>query len=144
MNKAQKKAWFYFGISLAGILVGAVVITFMVVNELDISDVNSHATIRILSLPLAIPLVLMVIVSTRFKKKDFDERDKQIERKGLVAGMSGTFIFMAGASWFLVVATRMGSITSLSMIWLIYLAAFVWYLVSAIAVLILYGKGEKL
>jgi len=143
MNRAQKKTWFYCAISLAGILIGAAVITFIKVNELDMRDVNDHTILRILSLLLAVPLVLMVIISARFKKKDFDERDKQIERKGLVSGMIGTFIFLAGAGWLLVVTTRMGPITSLSIIWLIYLAAFVWYLVSSVASLIQYGRGGK-
>jgi len=124
-------------------LIGAAVITFIKVNELDMRDVNDHTILRILSLLLAVPLVLMVIISARFKKKDFDERDKQIERKGLVSGMIGTFIFLAGAGWLLVVTTRMGPITSLSIIWLIYLAAFVWYLVSSVASLIQYGRGGK-
>ena len=141
MNRAQKRAWFYFAISLAGILIGATVITFIKVNELDIRNASDHAVFRVLSLFLTLPLILMVIVSARFKKKDFDERDRQIERKGLVAGIMATFIFLGGASWFLVVTTGMGPITSLSIIWLVYLAAFVWYLVSAIAALVQYGRG---
>ena len=143
MNEAQKRAWFYFVISLAGILIGAAVITFIKVNELNFRDASNHAAFRILSLPLMLPLILMVIVSARFKKKDFDERDKQIERKSLFAGTMATFIFLGGASWLLVVTTRMGPITSLSIIWLVYLAAFLWYLISSVAALIQYGKGGK-
>ena len=143
MNRAQKRAWFWFAISLAGILIGAAVITFIKVNELDMRNASDRTVFRILSLFATLPLILMVIVSARFKKKDFDERDRQIERKGSVAGMMATFIFLGGASWFLVVTTRMGPIASFSIIWLVYLAAFVWYLVSAIAALIQYGRGGE-
>ena len=37
--------------------------------------------IRLLGLANTIPLILFVIISTRFRKKDFDERDKIIEHK---------------------------------------------------------------
>ena len=45
MNKAQKRAWLNFAISLAGILIGAAVFTFIKVNEIRISSTEIRSLI---------------------------------------------------------------------------------------------------
>ena len=144
MNKAQKRTWLCFAISLATILITAIVTAFIRINQIDIYE---PTTARPLGLLMTIPLILIVIISARFPKKNFDERDKLIVRKANAIGIEGAFIFLAGAGAFYVLLIgRMGSIRAVLIIHLVYLACFVWILVSSAAALIQYGrtnKGEK-
>ena len=75
--------------------------------------------------------------------KIYNERDKDIDRQAAVWGAIDGFIFWAGAGWFLVVAGKMGSIRTMSIMLLVYLAYFVWNVVSSIAALIHYGWRER-
>ena len=146
MNKAQKRTWFSFAISLATILISAVVITYIRQNEINIFDLSKPTRFRILGLFCTIPLILIVILQMRFPQKKYDERDKLIERKANAIGIVGAFIFLGGAAWLLSVMTKMGSIKAPLVTLLVYLACFVWILVSSTAALIQYGwkiKGEK-
>ncbi len=143
MNKAQKRTWLSLVISLAGICFGAVVITLLKIMQLDIANTNHHMTFRLLSLLLAVPLILMVIIGARFPKKNFDERDKLIDRKANAVGIVGVFIFLGAASQFLGIVTRMGSVKTVQIGVLVYLAAFVWILISSFAALIQYGRSNK-
>jgi predicted Na+-dependent transporter len=146
MNKAQKRTWLSFAISLATILISAVVITYIRQSEINIFDLSKPTRFRILGFSCTIPLILIVILQMRFPKKKYDERDKLIERKANAIGIVGAFIFLGGAAWLLSVMTKMGSIKAPLVTLLVYLACFVWILVSSTAALIQYGwkiKGEK-
>ncbi|MHC4571822.1 MAG: hypothetical protein ACYS0C_07085 [Planctomycetota bacterium] len=98
--------------------------------------------IRILGLFSAIPLILIVIIAWRWRK-DYDERDMLIDRKANAIGIVGAFGFLAGAGWFLSVMTKMGSVRAPLICTLVYLACFVWILVSSMAALVQYGRGGK-
>ena len=145
MNKAQKRTWLCFAISLATILITAAVIAFIRINQIDIYEPTMR--FRILGVLCTIPLILIVIISARFPRKNFDERDKLIDRKANAIGIVGAFVFLAGAgAFYVVLAGRMGSIRAVLIIHLVYIACFVWILVSSVAALIQYGragKGEK-
>ena len=146
MNKAQKRTWLCFAISLATILIAAAVIAFIRINKIDIYEPTTR--FRMLGILCTIPLILIVIIGARFPKKNFDERDKLIDRKANAIGIVGAFIFLAGAgSFYVLLAGRMGSIKAVLIIHLVYLACFVWILVSSVAALIQYGwrgkDGEK-
>jgi len=143
MNAAQKRTWFNFAISFATLVISAAVIAYIRQNEINIYDMSKLTRFRILSLLMTIPLILMVILSMRFPKKGFDERDRMIDRKAVVSGSIGAFIFLAGAGWFLSVITKMGSIKAPLIILLVYLAAFVWFFISSVATLIQYGWRNK-
>ena len=145
MNKAQMRTWLNFSISLATLLIAAVVIAYIWRNEIDIYDMSKLTRLRILSLISTIPLILIVITQWRWKKV-YDERDRQIDRKATYIGAVGAFVFLAGAGWLLCVISRMGSIKAPLIMLLLYLAAFVWFFVSSTVALIQYGwnsKGEK-
>ena len=145
MNKAQKRTWLCFAISLATILISAVVITYIRQNEINIFDLSKPTHIRILGLFCTIPLIMIVIINWRWKK-DYDERDRHIDRKANAIGIVGAFIFLGGSAWLLNVTSRMGSIRAPLITLLVYLACFIWILVSSTAALIQYGwkiKGEK-
>ena len=142
MNKAQKRTWLCFVISLATLLIAAAVILFIWVNEIDVTAINRTA-FKIFSLLWTIPLILMVVISARLPGKYNDERDKLIELRALKIGAMGVFIFLAGAIYFLFLIIRVDSIRTLSIVWLVYLAAFVWFFVSSVAALIQYGWGGK-
>ena len=145
MNKAQKRAWLNFMVSLATLVISSVVITYVWRNEINIFDLSKPMRIRILGLFCTIPLILIVIIAWRWKK-DYDERDKLIDRKANAIGIVGAFVFLGAAAWFLSVMTRMGSIRVPLITFLVYLACFVWILVSSVAALVEYGgrcKGEK-
>ncbi|HUS89704.1 MAG TPA: hypothetical protein VMW91_10185 [Desulfosporosinus sp.] len=146
MNKAQKRTWLCFAISLVTLLIATVVITFIWVNEIDVIDIKtkSPAAFRIYSLILTVPLILIVIISAQFPRKYYDERDKLIERKATIIGAVGVFIFLTGAIFFFYLISRVGSIRTLSIVWLVYLAAFVWFFISSVAALIQYRIGAKM
>ncbi len=140
MNKAQKRTWLCFAISLATILIAAIVTAFIRINQIDLYEAT---TFRLCGLFMTIPLILIVIIQWRWKKV-YDERDKQIDTKAIFIGSVGAFIFLAGAGGFYVLlAGRMGSIRASLIITLVYLACFVWILVSSVAALIQYGWGGK-
>ena len=141
MNKAQKRTWFSFAISLATLLIAAGAIAFIRINQIDIYEPK---TARPLGLLFTLPLILIVIIGARFPKKNFDERDKLIDHKANAIGIVGAFVFLAGAgAFYVVLAGRMGSIRSVLIIHLVYIACFVWILVSSVAALIQYGWGGK-
>jgi len=140
MNKAQKRTWLCFAISFATIVVAATVIAFIRINRIDIYEPTKF---RMLGVLMTIPLILIVIISARFPTKKFDERDKLIDRKALTFGTIGAFVFLAGAGWLLCVISQMGSIRASLILTLVYLACFVWILVSSVAALVQYGWGGK-
>jgi len=142
MNKAQKRAWLNFMVSLATLVISSVVITYVWRNEINIFDLSKPMRIRILGLFCTIPLILIVIIAWRWKK-DYDERDKLIDRKANAIGIVGAFVFLGAAAWFLSVMTRMGSIRVPLITFLVYLACFVWILVSSMAALVQYGADAK-
>jgi hypothetical protein len=143
MNNAQKRTWLSLVISLGGISFGAGATALIKSMQLDIANTNHHMTFRLLSLLLTIPLILIVIISARFPKKNFDERDKLIDRKANAIGIVGVFIFLGAASWFLGIVTKMGMVNVTQITLLIYLAAFVWLIISSVATLVQYGRGGK-
>lgn len=146
MNRAQKRTWLSLVISLAGISLGAAVIATTRAMHLDMANADHRTTIRLLSLALMIPLILIVIIQWGWKKV-YDERDIQIDNKAIIIGSIGTFVFLGAAAWFLCIITKMGSIKVAQITLLVYLAVFVWIFISSITALIQYGwrsKGEKL
>ena len=142
MNKAQKRTFICLAISFATLVISAAIIAYVWRNEINIYDLSKPTRFRILSLFMTIPLILIVITKWRWKKV-YDERDKQIDRKAIVCGSTGAFIFLGGAGWLLSVMTKMGSIKAPLVMLLVYLACFVWILVSSVAALIQYGWGGK-
>lgn len=142
MNKAQRRAWLNFMVSFATLVISSVVIAYVWLNEINVFDLSKPTRIRILGLFCTIPLILIVIIALRWRK-DYDERDKLIDRKANAIGIVGAFVFLGGAAWFLSVMTKMGSIRVPLMTFLVYLACFVWILVTSIAALVQYGEGAK-
>ncbi len=120
MNKAQKRTFICLAISFATLVISAAIIAYIWRNEIDIYDLSKPTRLRILSLFMTIPLILIVITNWRWKKV-YDERDKQIDRKAIVCGSIGAFIFLGGAGWLLSVMTKMGSIKAPLVILLVYL-----------------------
>ncbi len=151
MNRAQKRTWFVFVISAATLLISALVLWSAWVNRIILIDIENPMRIRLLGLANTIPLILILILSTRFRKKDYDERDTIIEHKSSGVGYITGLIFMVAAGFFLFcIVEPLGTTTNIY-IWmrfayLVYLALFVSFLTSSIAALIQYGwreKGEK-
>lgn len=145
MNKAQKRTWGKLVVSIAGLLFMSGALTIMKIYNLEMRDPQDHNAIRMLGLLNTIPLILIIILEWRWKKI-YDERDMLISHKANAIGIVGAFIFLGGAGWFLTVITKLGSIKASLIMSLVYLAVFVWILVSSVAALIQYGrtgKGEK-
>jgi hypothetical protein len=143
MNKAQQRTWLNFMVSLTTLVISSAVIAYVRRNEINIFDLSKPTRIRILGFFCTIPLILVVIIGWRWRKKDYDERDMLINRKANVIGIVGAFVFLGGAAWFLSVMTKMGSIRVPLITFLVYLACFVWILVTSIAALVQYGAGAK-
>jgi len=142
MNRAQKMSLTVVITFLLGFLLG-IILVVMRLFDLDVPKIA-----------FLFPVFIAGsggIISITCLKKDrgaitFDERDKLIDRKANAIGIVGAFIFLAGAGWLLSVITKMGSIKAPLVILLVYLACFVWILVSSVAALIQYGWrsiGEK-
>jgi len=145
MNKAQKRIWLKLVVSMAGLLVMTFTLAVIKIYNLDMADATDHTALRVLGLLCTIPLILIVILDWSWKKI-YDERDKKIDREATIYGAVGAFFFLAGAGWLLTITTKMGSIKASLVISLVYLACFVWILVSSVFALIKYGreiKGEK-
>ena len=140
MNKAQQRTWLSLVISIAGICLGTIAILVKASND-------QRPTFSLFGLALTIPLILMVILSWHITGKEYDERDKEIERKALIYGIFGVFAFLGGIAVLLCFTKPMSSVEVRQIILLVYLAAFVWFLTSSIAALVQYNwriKGEKL
>lgn len=136
MNMAQKRTWYSLVISLAGISLG-------VIAMLNKGSTSDYPKFSLLGLSLTIPLILMVILSWLIPGKQYDERDKRIERKALIFGIFGVFAFLGGAIALLLINNPMGSINVRQVILLFYLAAFVWFFISSVAAVIQYGWKIK-
>jgi hypothetical protein len=143
MNKAQKRTWLTLVISLAGISLGATTVTLIKIMRLDITNPNHHTTLRLLGLPLTIPLILMVIMSWRLPIKGYDERDRGIERKSMGYGIIGAFIFLGAAVLVLNIMSPLGSMKIFFLSSLVYFAYFISQIVSSVAALLQYGLREK-
>jgi hypothetical protein len=145
MNKAQRRTWLKLVVSVAGLLVMVFTLAIVKIYKLDMADTTDHTAFRVLGLICTIPLILIAILDWRWKKS-YDERDRQINHEATIHGTIGAFIFLAGAGWLLTVVTKMGSIKANLIISLVYLACFVWILVSSVSALLKYGwrvKGEE-
>ena len=148
MNKAQKRTWLRLLISVATLLIASIFIIYFRSRGIDIYDYSTPARIRryvLLGLLSAVPLILIAVIDWGWKKV-YDERDLQIECQAAVCGWLGALTFVALAGWYLTVATKMGSIKAVLILFLVYLAFFVSIVVLSIVALILYGrigKGEK-
>jgi len=142
MNKAQKRTWCKLAVSILGLMVMSGALSIMKIYNLEMRDPQDHNAIRMLGLLNTIPLILIVVLDWRWKKI-YDERDIEIERRALYYGIVGAFIFLGAAGWYLTVVTRLGSVKAHLIVSLVYLACFVWILVSSSAALIQYGWGGK-
>ncbi|MHC4363478.1 MAG: hypothetical protein ACYSTZ_11675, partial [Planctomycetota bacterium] len=143
MNKAQKRTWISLVISLAGISLGATAITLIKIMQLDIANTDHHTALRLVSLPLTIPLISMVILSWRLPTKGYDERDKEIDRKSTGYGIIGAFVFLGAAVLVLGIMSPLGSMKIFFLSSLVYFAFFVSVMVSSVAALIQYGQGGE-
>jgi len=143
MNKAQKRTWLSLAISLAGISLGATTVTLIKILQLDIANINHHTPLRLLSIPLTIPLILMVILSWRLPTKRYDERDREIERKSMGYGVIGAFVFLGAAVLVLGIISPLGSMKIFFLSSLVYFAFFVSTIVSSVVALLQYGWKEK-
>jgi hypothetical protein len=143
MNRAQKRTWLALAISLAGISLGATTVTLIKIMQLDIANTNHHTPLRLLSLPLTIPLILMVILSWRLPIKGYDERDREIERKSISYGIIGAFVFLGAAVLVLGIMSPLGSMKIFFLSALVYFAFFISQIVSSAAALLQYGWKEK-
>ena len=147
MNRAQKRTWLTFGISAAWILTSAMVILYACQNQIKIIDLERPMRTRLIGLVNTIPLILIVFISMRFRKKDYDERDTIIEYKSSGIGYIAAFIFLTAAGYCLFLINPRGSTSNILMVmrgmYLVYLAAFVLFFVSSLAALIQYGWRGK-
>ena len=151
MNNAQKRTWLTFAISAATLLISASVLWYAWVNEIILVDFERPMHIRLLSIPVILPLVLIILIESRYRKREFDERDKAIYHKSVYAGYAAALIFMVAAGFFLFTIVEPFGTTTNIYIWmrfsyLVYLAAFVSFFVSSLAALTQYGwwmKGAK-
>ena len=143
MNRAQKRTWLCLVISLTGISIGATAVTLIKIMQLDIANTNHHMTLRLLSLPATIPLILMVILSWRLPIKGYDERDREIERKSMGYGIIGAFVFLGAAVLVLGIMSPFGSMRIFFLSSLVYFAYFVSQIVSSVSALFQYGWREK-
>jgi FtsH-binding integral membrane protein len=150
MNSAQKTIWWKAAVSAATLLISASVIWYAWANEIKIIDLERVTRTRLIGALNTIPLILIVIISMRFRKKDYDERDAIIEHKSNGVGYLTAFIFLVVAGYCLFLINPRGSTQNIYMVsrgaYLVYLTFFVSLLTSSITALIQYGwrgKGDS-
>ena len=147
MNMAQKRTWWTFAISATALLISAAVILYVWANQIKIVDVDRPMRIRLIGLANTIPLILIVFISTRFRKKDYDERDNIIANKYSGIGYIAALVFLVGTGYCLFLVNPRGSTRNIYWImyglYLVYLAYFVALLTSSVAALIQYRRGSK-
>ena len=145
MNKAQKRTWLRLLISVTTLLVASIFIMYFRSRGIDIYDYSTPEHIRryvLLGILSTIPLILIAVIDWGWKKV-YDERDLQIESQAAICGWVGALTFLALAGWYLTVATKMGSIKAVLILFLVYLAFFVSIVVLSILALIHYGRQAK-
>ena len=136
MNIAQKRVWYTFGISAATLVISVVVSVYLRLNEISIGDMSNPTPIgTIIGILGAIPLISIVALSIFFPGREYDERDTLIEGKANTIGIIGVFAFLLSAGYFLPVFAKI----AIPVLWMIYFAAFVCFLVSSVVALIQYG-----
>jgi len=147
MNRAQKRTWLTFVISAAWILISAMVILYAWVNQIVIIDLERVTRTRLIGTLNTIPLILIVIISMRYKGKDYDERDLLIERKSDRFGYIAAFTFFVVAGYCLFLINPRGTTSNILMVmrgmYLVYLAYLISLLTSSLAALIQYTSSGK-
>ena len=141
MSCAEKRTWWTFGISLATVLIGVGASVFVWANQIDVIH---DVLCRGLGVPSTIPLIAIALLSRRFPDKEYDERDRHIERKALICAWMGGIGFLCGLCLLLHVSDPLGSIGTVTLPWLAYLTLFVSWLLGSGAALLQYrcvGKG---
>jgi Sec-independent protein secretion pathway component TatC len=139
MNGAQRRTWCKLAAAAVGLLIMGGALAMIKINDLQMIDVKDHTAFRLLGLLCAVPLILVVILDWG-RKKVYDERDTQIERRSLILGGIAAFVFLGGAALAFAATRPLGSIMVASLPSLIYLAYFTSLLVSCTAALIQYGR----
>lgn len=134
MNKAQKRTWLTFIISLVTLVIAGALFAATRSGVLNSSD---HLIYRIVGITATIPLILIVL-SKYCPGKAYDERDIFISRKSVIAGIIGTFIFLALGSWVLGVGDFGETIKIKFLPWFVYVTAFVWFFISSVAAILQY------
>jgi apolipoprotein N-acyltransferase len=87
-------------------------------------------------------MILIAVIDWGWKKV-YDERDLKIEGQAAVCGWVGALAFIALAGWCLTVASKMGFIRAVLILFLVYLAFFISIVVLSIVALIQYGRGAR-
>ncbi len=130
------------------LLVTAAILWYARLNGMTFIDLERPMRMRLWSMLVILPLILILLLGTRYPKKDYDERDLIIDRKSLGAGFVAGFIFLFAAGVFVTVTSKPFDTLTNIYIWmrfsfLLYLAAFVSFLATSIASLIQYGREGK-
>ena len=147
MNRAQKRTWLIFAISALTLLISGSVLLYVWANQIKIINLERVTRTRLIGLANTIPLILILFISTRYKGKDYDERDKIIELKSSVTGYIAAFTFVVVAGYCLFLMNPRGTTSNILMVmrgaYLIYLSVFVLNFLSSLAALIQYGWRVK-
>ena len=141
MSKAQRNTWLRLLISVMGIGLMTGLLLIVSVRDMSLSDPSDHVTYRVLGLISTIPLILLVVVDWRWKKRGVaDERDLEIERRAWGIGATATFAIITGAVLVSLFMGPLRTITIHDLPSLIYMAYFVFLLTSSAAALIFYRR----
>ncbi len=114
---------------------------FVRVNQIDVIQ---DVLCRGLGVFSTIPLIAIVVLGKRFPDREYDERDRHIDRKAQCWGSKGGISFLFGLALLLHVSDPLGSIGTVALPWLAYLTYFTCTLFESGAGLVQYrcvGKG---
>ncbi len=141
MSKAQRHTWLRLLISVMGIGLMTGLLLIVSARDMSLSNPSDHFTYRVLGLISTIPLILLVLLDWRWKKRGIaDERDLEIERRAWGIGATATFAIVTGAVLVSLFMGPLGTVTIHDLPSLIYIAYFVFLLTSSTAALIVYRR----
>ncbi len=140
MSCAEKRLWWTFGVSLVTVLIGAGASMFVHANELDVIQDVLRNGFGVIS---TIPLIAIVVLARRFPDREYDERDREIDRKAQCWGSKGCIGFLLGLCLVLHVLDPLGSIGTVALPWLAYLTFFMGTLFESGAGLLQYRYARK-
>jgi hypothetical protein len=138
MITAQKRVWFEMMLSLAGL--GFCGLSYYMFNQAEEYFYLPpwRYYIPLVNLPNVFCLIGFVWIASKFKAKNFDERELALSHKAQICGFIGVFVYLVLVAMFFFMQNIMATIPIRMILLLIVSSFFFSTLVTAISFLLMY------